>query len=295
MCPSQLLEATMSDEFVPVDQSGSSEGQAPQSNPADDLAARFEGRLNKITDAVETLTRSHQQSRASDADNRMRSQVERLDAARRSAEVAVATAERALATAIEGGEAAAIARAHRNIAERVVERDKATSRRTDFDRVMRETQQRARQQPADAPAQPTDKQVDDANLRQWKSKHSSWYGVDTDLTKAAHDVDKRIREAGVIPVGSPEYFRAIDMQMAQRYPDRFSRAPDTASGGGGGGGQRQQSSAGGRIPQSVVDGWERMGIDVRDPKVIERMLGHRQTAVEKGILQQQYTRERVKS
>jgi len=55
------------------------------------------------------------------------------------------------------------------------------------------------------------------------------YGVDTDMTKAAHEVDRSIREAGVIPVGSQEYFKAIDRQMAQKYPDRFRSPPDTAA------------------------------------------------------------------
>ena len=103
------------------------------------------------------------------------------------------------------------------------------------------------------------------------------------MTRAAHEIDGRIRAAGAIPVGSKEYFKAIDREMSSRFPDKFGGTPTTAGGGGGGG----TSPRKGRIAQSIVEGWRRMGINVNDPKVIERMTKHRELAVSKGILPQE--------
>jgi hypothetical protein len=103
------------------------------------------------------------------------------------------------------------------------------------------------------------------------------------MTRDAMAISDRIRNAGAIPVGSKEYFAVIDRELKNKYPDRLGGAPETAGGGGG-----QAPGAGtarrGRVHQSVLDGWRRMGIDVSDPKVVDRMLSHRQTAVNKGIL-----------
>ena len=43
----------------------------------------------------------------------------------------------------------------------------------------------------------------------------------------------------------------------------------------------------GRINKTIAEGYRRMGIDIDDPKVAERMLKNRQAAVEKGILPEQ--------
>ena len=127
--------------------------------------------------------------------------------------------------------------------------------------------------------------LDTTNLDSWRTKHSSWYGVDKDMTKAAHEIDAQIRGAGVLEAGSKEYFDAIDRQMSQKFPDQFKGTPRTGSGGGApvtSGGQRQV-----RIPASVADGYRRMGINIDDPKVAQRMVKNRERAVDKGWLPEQ--------
>jgi hypothetical protein len=124
--------------------------------------------------------------------------------------------------------------------------------------------------------------LDTTNLDNWKQRHASWYGVDKDMTAKAHQIDGQIRAAGVYPVGSVEYFNAIDREMRRLYPDKLTGSPATA----GGGGAPPVRSGGGRVAASVMEGWRRMGINVSDPKVVARMLQHREVAVSKGILPQ---------
>jgi hypothetical protein len=114
------------------------------------------------------------------------------------------------------------------------------------------------------------------------------------MTDKAHDIHGRIVSAGAIAVGSPEYFETIDRQMKQSYPDRFGGTPATASGDSGGGRGGGGSPAQGRIPQSVIEGWKRMGIDTSDKAVVERMIGHRSKLVDKGILTPTPVYDRVK-
>jgi hypothetical protein len=284
----------MTDENMSDQPAAAPEPSAP--DPVDALANRFESRLQQISGAVENLSRGFQQTRTVEAENRLRTQASQLDEAARRAEAGVLAAENALKEAFEQNDASAIARAQRIVSERVLERDKAKTRRTEFDRSIREAQRRAQEKrPETPPAQQPPSNLSDANLRQWKDKHKTWYGVDADLTKAALDIHDSIQRAGVIPVGSTQYFNTIDQQMAQKYPDRFNRSPDVSGGSSGSGTAAKQSPGGGRIPASVIDGWERMGINVRDPKTIERMVGHRQRLAEKGILPAEVVRERVRT
>jgi hypothetical protein len=130
-----------------------------------------------------------------------------------------------------------------------------------------------------------DDDLDTTNLDNWKKSNASWYGIDSDMTKAAHSIDASIRAAGVLEPGSSQYFEAVDRQMRQKFPDRFEGSPQTGGGSGGstytgGGNNRQQT----RIPATVAEGYRRMGIDIDDPEVAKRMVANREIAVRKGWL-----------
>jgi hypothetical protein len=276
----------MADEFdddLGTDGGGDGGGQQQPSAPQVDLSP-IEARLNRITDAISGLTRDSEaretQSRVSSAEASLRQRLAQAD-------TAVTLAERRVAEAYDSGDGATIARANRAMTEAIAAREGVKTDVREFDRWKKDMETRKpQQQPQQQPQAGDEGAKDTRNLNDWKSRNSSWYGVDTDMTKAAHEVDKSIREAGVIPVGSQEYFKAIDRQMAQRYPDKMRSTPDTA-GAGGGRPQAPQRQGGGRIPASVLDGWARMGINVNDDKTLERMVRNQQALVAKGILPQE--------
>lgn len=193
----------------------------------------------------------------------------------------VTAAEAALSEAFDGGEGAAVAKAQRVLSEAILAKQTAQTTLATFQTKAKEAEKRQGGSSGAPGAAQSEEPQDTANLNQWKSKHKTWYGVDADMTKAAHAVDARIREAGAIPVGSKEYFGAIDREMAKQFPDRLGGTPPTM---GGNGGSAPSNAYRGRIPQSVINGWSRMGINTSDPKTIERMMKHRQTAVGKGML-----------
>ena len=70
--------------------------------------------------------------------------------------------------------------------------------------------------------------------------------------------------------------------MAQKFPDRFGGTPPTSNAPSGQPSTPQRR--GGRIAQSIADGWRRMGINVDDPETVKRMVANREKAVQKGIL-----------
>lgn len=275
----------MADEFDDFQDSGGDGGAGDQqqqqpSQPAVDLSP-IEARLSRITDAISGLTRDNEareiQSRLSSHETSLRQRVAQAD-------TAVTLAERRVAEAYDSGDGATIARANRQMTEAIATRENVKAEVQEFTRNKQELERRrtapqAQQQPQGG----EEGAKDTRNLNDWKTRNSSWYGVDTDMTKAAHEVDRSIREAGVIPVGSQEYFKAIDRQMAQRYPDKMRSTPDTA-GAGGGRPQAPQRQGGGRIPASVLDGWARMGINVNDDKTLQRMVRNREALVAKGIM-----------
>lgn len=266
--------------------------QQPDPNAAvSELAARLSQRLSVLTDAVTDVVRDREEERAQMAAERARGVIQSAEQRVRLAEAAAARAQEALATAIEGGDARAIAAAQASV----------TDARIAVSRSKEELRAAALRQSAErrTPARPEQEaQIDDRNLRDWKSRHKTWYGVDQGMTMAAHQIDSQIRAAGVIPVGSPEYFEAIDLQMAKKYPDYFGRTPNTGGGASGAGAGRSGALSDGnavRIPGSIYDGWKRMGINVDDPEVVKRMMGHRRSLVEKGILPAEMVRERVRT
>lgn len=276
------------DDVVP---GGDTTPQEPATPPAPDLS-KFESRLNDIARTLSTVQQDQQQR---DSRSQLAQQEAQVAQKVRSAQNAVDAAERDLSKAFEDGDSTAIAKAQRNLTERVADRERAVNVREQFKSAIKSMETRSGgsagapggSNPAAAPQQSGQTQeLDTKNLEDWKSKNESWYGIDTEMTKAAHEVDQEIREAGVITVGTPEYFKAIDRKMAQRYPSRFNNAPQTAGSGSGSGRQQAPNSAG-RIPRDVVDGWARMGINVNDDATLNRMVKNRQALADKGILPQQ--------
>lgn len=65
-------------------------------------------------------------------------------------------------------------------------------------------------------------QIDHTNLNAWKAKNSDWYQVIPEMTRYAYEVDKIIRDEGIISIGSSAYFSEIDQRMQQRFPNFFS-------------------------------------------------------------------------
>ena len=53
----------------------------------------------------------------------------------------------------------------------------------------------------------------------WLDKNS-WYGVDEDMSFLAMGVHRRLEREGV-PIGSDHYFKVIDTEMRQRFPEKF--------------------------------------------------------------------------
>ena len=53
----------------------------------------------------------------------------------------------------------------------------------------------------------------------WLDKNS-WYGVDEDMSFLAMGVHRRLEREGV-PIGSDHYFKTIDAEMRQRFPEKF--------------------------------------------------------------------------
>lgn len=262
------------------DYSGGVDSQSAAENPMD----KFEGRLNSISEAILGMQK---EGKDREARSKIMGQEAQVASKVRQAQGAVDQAERALTTAYDDGDSAAIARAQRMLTERVAERERAVNTHSQFKAAIADGDRRAGgASGAPGQVQPQNSEMDTKNLNSWKSKHGAWYGVDNDMTKAAHEVDANIRRAGVITVGSPEYFKAIDRTMAQKYPQKFNYAPDTGGGGGGGGGNGNGGgrNIAGRIPAAVLDGWARMGIDTNDNKVLERMVKNRERLADKGIL-----------
>lgn len=253
------------------DYSGEGAQPAPDNSGAEDKLTALEKRLSRITESVEGLTQQQKRERAVGA---IQAREGELSRAKQMAEAAVGSAEAKLAEAYDNGEGVEIAKAQRALTEAVAKRERADIDLGNFKDQVKAAERKQQNSGSDT--------LDDANLRDWKSKHSAWYGVDAEMTKASHEVDRQIRAAGVLSVGSKEYFNAIDRAMSQKYPDRFGGTPPT--GGGGRSGAPDTGSGRGMINRSIAEGYRRMGINIDDPKVAERMIKNRETAVQKGIL-----------
>lgn len=252
--------------------------------PADDRTSKLESRLDKLASSLEGfMNNQREEKQRNDA-----SQIERrIDAAIAAQTKKLDEAEDALAEAYDDGDGRAIAKAQRAVSEQaaVVERVKAQAEQYRNDLKANERRDGGTRSGG------SDDDLDTTNLDNWKQKHASWYGVDKEMTKYAHELDAQIRSNGVLASGSKEYFEAIDRQMRQKFPDQFQGTPPTGGSSRGGG----QPTSGGRqrIPASVAEGYRRMGINVDDPEVAKRMVANRQKAVQKGWLSEQPATGRV--
>jgi hypothetical protein len=252
-------------------------GDAPATDRNAKLEQRVEALTGQLSGFLSKAQKQEAESAAMRAENVIRAAIEK-------GEKEVTDAEAALAKAIEDGDAGTIARAQRDMAQKAARLERINAEADQVRRDMKKPERRS------GGAGGGD--LDTTNLDNWKSKHSSWYGVDKEMTKAAHEIDAKIREAGAITPGTEEYFNAVDRQMSARFPDKLSGSPQTGSRsssanppGGSGGGQR--------IAASVAEGYRRMGINIDDPKVAARMIANREKAVQKGFLPAQPVTGRI--
>jgi hypothetical protein len=65
----------------------------------------------------------------------------------------------------------------------------------------------------------------DSKTQAWLDKNS-WYGVDEDMSYLAMGVHRRLEKEGV-PIGSDHYFKTIDQEMKQRFPEKFESHEET--------------------------------------------------------------------
>jgi hypothetical protein len=65
----------------------------------------------------------------------------------------------------------------------------------------------------------------DSKTQAWLDKNQ-WYGVDEDMSYLAMGVHRRLEREGV-PIGSDHYFKVIDTEMRQRFPEKFGVAEET--------------------------------------------------------------------
>lgn len=65
----------------------------------------------------------------------------------------------------------------------------------------------------------------DPKTQAWLDRNS-WYGVDPDMSYLAMGVHRRLEQANV-PVGSDQYFGAIDAEMRKRFPEKFGIANES--------------------------------------------------------------------
>jgi hypothetical protein len=65
----------------------------------------------------------------------------------------------------------------------------------------------------------------DSKTQAWLDKNS-WYGVDEDMSYLAMGVHRRLEREGV-PIGSDHYFKSIDTEMRQRFPEKFGNSEET--------------------------------------------------------------------
>lgn len=255
----------------------------------DDRVAQLESRLNRVMGAVEQMA---SRTKAQETTERISQQERDLTEAVTAAQQKIDAAETRLAQEYDSGDGASYAKAQRELSEAIAKKERAELRldnhRAAVDR-MKKTQ-------PDGQGEGKSRNLDTTNLNTWRQKNATWYGVDQDMTRAAHEIHRQIEADRVQRVGSKEYFDEIDKRMAQRFPDKFSGSastPDTASGAGRAAPAGKHSNRGGRIPEAVADSWRRMGINMSDPKVVERMLGHRAALVDKGVLPSDMVRDRV--
>jgi len=66
----------------------------------------------------------------------------------------------------------------------------------------------------------------DAKTQDWLDQNP-WYGTDDDMSYLAMGIHRRLVREGV-PTGSDKYWKAIDKEMRQRYPEKFEETTESA-------------------------------------------------------------------
>lgn len=272
-------EDTFEFEILPGAQEGGGGGGTSDggSNPAAtaapgaDRTAALEARIDRLTSSMDgyisTQEGRQKETEKSQFENAVRVATER-------AETAVVQAERALAAAYDEGEGVAIASAQRKLSEATAKRERISA---EIDAQKRNRADAAKQ------SDPSTKQLDTTNLDNWKSRNAAWYGIDAEMTRKAHEIDRQIQTVGVLTTGTPEYYAAIDKQMSALYSDRLGGAPSTTTTTPGAGGSPAHDNKV-RFTRPQIDAWNRMGIDTSDPETLKRMAGHRKGLADRGIL-----------
>ena len=250
-------------------------------DPADDRMSALEARLGKLTQALTGFQQeSQQRSQQQTAEQERQRTMQAAEGFVTEAQKKMVATRAKLAAAHDSGDAQAIADATAEMSSAAAEHTAARMHAESIKSQM----QRAQQQPPAQQPQRAQPQVDDSNLRSWRDRNKSWYGIDSEMTRAAMDVAKEVEAERVLEVGSQPYFQAIDARLRKRYGDRMpsstSAQVQTQRGSMPNGAQPSQN----RIPEAIASGYRRMGINVDDPEVAKQMVGAREQAVRKGFL-----------
>lgn len=269
--------------FDDNEHSGAADGGQPQNtgpDPRDQRVAALEQRLGQLTQVLTGFANENKQTRAQQqAEAQRQREMQQAQGYVRDAEQKLRAAERKLAEAHEAGDAAAIASATASLSTIGAEH---TAARMHAESIANRPAAQPQQQ---QPQQQQPQKIDDTNLRAWRKRNESWYGVDPEMTRAAYEIAREVEGEKVLEVGSEQYFKAVDARLRSKYGDRMpsqsSAAQMQTQRGSMSNAQPAQQH---RIPQSVADGFRRMGIDVDNPDVAKQMRAARETAVRKGFL-----------
>lgn len=257
----------------PVFNTDDAMGAAPQPQ-SDDRVAALEARLAQLTSI---LTSQQQATQQRDAQMQVQSQIENAAAIVRDSESKITTARNKLAQAYESADSALIAAATADLSTATAE---ATAAKMNLESVKRQVAAAQQAQPA------RQEKLDDSNLRNWRDRNKDWYGVDPDLTRAALETDREVRNERILEVGSVQYFNAIDARLRAKFPEKFQTNANPSQFQVQRGAPMNPSSQqqGVRISASVADSFRRMGLNVDDPAVAKQLVQARETAVQKGFL-----------
>lgn len=198
------------------------------------FVSRLEEMSKKLDDVVGRMGQYQLTSEQSEVE-------QKIVAAEQQAQQSKSAAEKELLDAVESQDNPRIVKAHIAVAEAAANfqrvKSEAGAIRRDLESRVRAASRSdqgpdSRQTAAEPPSAPSE--VDTALLDEWKDKNVAWYGVDTTMTQAAMEVHRQIEANGLLPTGSPEYFKAIDVQMREKFPQKFGGDGALLAGGSGG-------------------------------------------------------------
>lgn len=256
---------------------GGGGGQGASGAPTTDRQAAYEARLDKMGQSIDQLlNRTRKDEEVREAEGKLAQIRTAVTESVNKLKGDVKQAEDALAAAYDEGEGKDIARAQRILSERAARLERIQS---DGARLLKEQEAKIKAEPKKDTADSDG--VDRTELNKWLAANP-WYNTDAEKRTAANQIDAALKAEGQILTGTPQYFEAINKRMAEKFPAFFKGSPGSAGGGSG----EQVGQAQTRVDRETAEAWRRMGINVDDPDTVKRMLGHRQTAVEKGILPQ---------